>query len=141
MPNDYRKNDYTWIKELLDYPRTLEERLDFFEDTSQVAVPDDPIDQVIFQDRAKRAIRKIAQNRGHILMVGMPGTGKSMLANMFKLMLEKSFGDYIKLKDAIISYPGRDRNHVRFAYELPEKIDRLLIKLNASIESARDSVD
>jgi Lon-like ATP-dependent protease len=92
MPNDYRKNDYAWIKELLDYPRTLEERLDFFEDTSQIAVPDDPIDQVIFQDRAKRAIRKIAQNRGHILMVGMPGTGKSMLANMFKLMLEKSFG-------------------------------------------------
>jgi Lon-like ATP-dependent protease len=141
MPNDYRKNDYTWIKELLDYPRTLEERLDFFEDTSQIAVPEDPIDQVIFQDRAKRAIRKIAQNRGHILMVGMPGTGKSMLANMFKLMLEKSFGDYIKPKNAIISYPGRDRNHVRFAYERPEKIDRLLIKLNASIESARDSVD
>jgi hypothetical protein len=57
MPNDYRKNDYTWIKELLDYPRTLEERLDFFEDTSQIAVPEDPIDQVIFQDRAKRAIK------------------------------------------------------------------------------------
>ncbi len=141
MPNDYRKKDYEWIKELLDYPRTLEERLHFFDDTSQISVPDDPIDQVIFQERAKRAIRKIAQNKGHILMVGRPGTGKSMLANMFKQMLEKSFGDYIKPKDAIIAYPGRDRNHIRFAYERPQKMDKLLISLNAAIESARDSVD
>lgn len=141
MPNDYRKKDYEWIKELLDYPRTLEERLHFFDDTSQISVPEDPIDQVIFQERAKRAIRKIAQNKGHILMVGRPGTGKSMLANMFKQMLEKSFGDYIKPKDAIIAYPGRDRNHIRFAYERPQKMDKLLISLNAAIESARDSVD
>jgi Lon-like ATP-dependent protease len=61
-----------------------------FEDTSQIAIPEDPIDRVIFQDKAKRAIRKIAQNRGHILMVGRPGTGKSMLANMFKEVLEQS---------------------------------------------------
>ncbi|UCG06547.1 MAG: ATP-binding protein [Desulfobacterales bacterium] len=141
MPNDYRKKDYEWIKELLDYPRTLEERLHFFDDTSQISVPEDPIDQVIFQERAKRAIRKIAQNKGHILMVGRPGTGKSMLANMFKQMLEKSFGDYIKPKDAIIAYPGRDRNHIRFAYERPQKMDKLLISLNEAIESARDSVD
>ncbi len=82
--SDYKDNDYEWIKELLDYPRALEERLDFFTDTTQIDIPEDPIDQVIFQDKAKRAIRKIAQNRGHILMVGRPGTGKSMLANMLK---------------------------------------------------------
>ena len=74
-------------------------------------------------------------------MVGRPGTGKSMLANMFKQMLEKSFGDYIKPKYAIIAYPGRDRNHIRFAYELAQKMDKLLISLNEAIESARDSVD
>jgi Lon-like ATP-dependent protease len=141
MSEDYGKNDYKWIKELLGYPDTLEERLSFFEDTSQISIPDDPIDQVIFQDRAKKAIRKIAQNKGHILMVGRPGTGKSMLANMFREVLEKSFGEYIKPKDAIVAYPGKDRNHVRIAYESPNKIDNFLIKINQAIEVARDSVD
>jgi Lon-like ATP-dependent protease len=141
MSNDYKKNDYKWIKELLDYPRTLEKRLSFFEDTSQISVPDDPIDHVIFQDKAKRAIRKIAQNKGHILMVGRPGTGKSMLANMLKEVLEKSFGDYIKPKDAIVAYPGKDKNHIRIAYVNPEKIDTFITKLNNAIELARDSID
>jgi Lon-like ATP-dependent protease len=141
MSTDYRKNDYAWIKELLDYPRTLEERLHFFEDTSQISVPDDFIERVVFQDRAKRAIRKIAQNKGHILMVGKPGTGKSMLADMFKELLQKSLGDYLKSKDAIVAYPGKDRNHIRIAYESPMKMDRLLAKLNRAIESARASVD
>jgi Lon-like ATP-dependent protease len=139
--SDYKDNDYEWIKELLDYPCKLAERLDFFEDTSQIAIPQDPIDRVIFQDNAKRAIRKIAQNRGHILMVGSPGTGKSMLANMFKEVLEKSLGDYLRPQDAIIAYPGKDKNHVRIAYEAPDRIERLLENLNTAIDSARDAVD
>ena len=141
MTSDYNSNDYEWIKELLDYPRTLEDRLNFFEDTSQIAIPEDPIDRVIFQDKAKRAIRKIAQNRGHILMVGRPGTGKSMLANMFKEVLEQSLGDYLRPQEAIIGYPGKDKNHVRIAYEDPEKIEHLLDMFLKGIDSARDSVD
>jgi Lon-like ATP-dependent protease len=141
MTSDYKDNDYGWIKELLDYPRTLEKRLKFFEDTSQIRVPEDPIDRVIFQDKAKRAIRKIAQNRGHILMVGRPGTGKSMLANMFKEVLEQSLGDYLRPREAIIAYPGKDKNHVRIAYETPEKIEPVLDTLIKGIDSARDSVD
>ena len=29
MPTDYKETDYDWIRELLDYPRILEERLAF----------------------------------------------------------------------------------------------------------------
>jgi Lon-like ATP-dependent protease len=141
MTNDYKDSDYEWIKELLDYPRTLEARLDFFNDTSQIEIPEDPIDQVIFQDKAKRGIRKIAQNRGHILMVGRPGTGKSMLANMFKEVLEKSFGDYLRPREAIVAYPGKDKNHIRIAYEQPEIIEQLLDDFTKAIDAARDSVD
>jgi ATP-dependent Lon protease len=126
---------------LLDYPHNLEDRLEFFDDTSQIEVSEDPIERVIFQDKAKRAIRKIAQNRGHILMVGSPGTGKSMLANMFKEVLEKSLGDYLRPRDAIIAYPGKDKNHVRIAYEDPQKIEPLLENFNKAIDSARDSVE
>ncbi|MGD8273909.1 MAG: ATP-binding protein [Desulfobacterales bacterium] len=141
MMSDYKENDYEWIKELLNYPRSLEKRLDFFTDTAQIHVPDDPIDQVIFQDKAKRAIRKIAQNRGHILMVGRPGTGKSMLANMFKEVLVESLGDYLRPQEAIIAYPGKDKNHVRVAYELPHLIEPLLDNFNQAIDLAKDAVD
>ena len=88
MNDVYNQNDYKWVEELLCYPENLEQTLDFFEDTSEIAIPRDPIEKVIFQDKAKKAIRKIAQNKGHILMVGKPGTGKSMLANMFEEVVD-----------------------------------------------------
>jgi len=141
MSCDYNENDYRWIKELLDYPATLQERLGQFDDTSQIELTSDPIDRVIFQDRAKRAIRKIAQNKGHILMVGRPGTGKSMLANMFKEVLEKSIGDYLRPTESIVAYPGKDRNHIRFAYEHPAKIDLIITDLNTAIETASNNMD
>ncbi|MBW2488166.1 MAG: ATP-binding protein, partial [Deltaproteobacteria bacterium] len=141
MKSDYKDTDYEWIKELLDYPRALEKRLDFFSDTAQIEVPADPVDRVIFQDKAKRAIRKIAQNRGHILMVGRPGTGKSMLANMFKEVLEESLGDYLRPREAIIACPGKDKNHVHIAYEKPHIIDPLLENFNRAIDAAKDAVE
>ncbi len=141
MNNEYKENDYMWIKELMQYPDTLAGHLEFFEDTSQIDVPEDPIERVIFQNRAKEAIRKIAQNKGHILMVGRPGTGKSMLANMFNDVLEKSLGDYIRPAESIVAYPGKDKNHIRVAYEEPEKIDNLIVCLNKEIECARKSAD
>ena len=94
----YNENDYKWIKEILLYPQNLAKHLNYLHDTSQIKIPDDPIEKVIFQDKAKKAIRKIAQNRGHMLMVGRPGTGKSLLAGMFRHVLDKSLGDYIKPK-------------------------------------------
>ena len=128
MSDAYNDNDYKWIKELMLYPRTLEKHLNYLEDTSQVDIPRDPIERVIFQDNAKKAIRKIAQNRGHMLMVGKPGTGKSMLADMFRHVLDKSLGDYIRPKESIAAYPGKDNNHVRFAYADPENLIPALMR-------------
>jgi Lon-like ATP-dependent protease len=141
MYNVYNENDYKWIRELMLYPRTLDKNLDEIEDTSQVTVPDDAIEKVIFQDQAKKAIRKIAQNKGHMLMVGKPGTGKSMLSGMFKHVLDKSLGDYIRPKDSIAAYPGKDNNHVRFAYADPERLDKYINQVRAQIETAKNSAD
>jgi Lon-like ATP-dependent protease len=141
MHEHYGEKDYRWIKELMDYPKALARRLDFMRDTSQIDVPVDPIEKVIFQDRAKTAIRKIAQNKGHILLVGKPGTGKSLLADMFEKVLTQSMGDYLAPKEAIIAYPGKDRNHIRFAYEDTQKADALIDHLGNDIEKARNSAD
>jgi Lon-like ATP-dependent protease len=141
MTSDYKENDYAWIKELMHYPQTLEQHISFFEDTSEISVPNDPIEQVIFQDKAKAAIRKIAQNKGHVLMVGRPGTGKSMLANMFNEVVDKSFGDYLRQKQSIVAYPGKDKNTIRVAYEDSEKLDDQLAKIMNKIVSAEESVD
>jgi len=141
MTSDYKENDYAWITELMHYPQTLEQHLSFFKDTSKISVPKDPIEQVIFQDKAKGAIRKIAQNKGHILMVGRPGTGKSMLANMFNEVIDKSLGDYLRPKQSIVAYPGKDKNNIRIAYEYSEKIDDRIAEIINRIVSVEESID
>ena len=47
--------------------------------TKNIPVPEHIIDQVIGQDSAVNIIKKAAQQRRHVLLIGEPGTGKSML--------------------------------------------------------------
>ncbi|MFO7985848.1 MAG: S16 family serine protease [Desulfatiglandaceae bacterium] len=140
MLRDYASADYASVQELMTYPDTLNQYLAFFEDTSQVEVPDDPIEKVIFQARAKEAIRKVAQNKGHVLMVGRPGTGKSLIAKMFNEVLDKSLGDYLRPRHSIVAYPGKDKNHIRIAYEDPQHMDEYISRIRASIQTAGENI-
>ena len=58
-----------------------------FEDTSTVKVPESLIDQVIGQDEAVEVIRKAAHQRRHVMLIGSPGTGKSMLGRAMSELL------------------------------------------------------
>ncbi len=60
-----------------------------FEDTSQVSVPPALLDQVIGQEEAVRLARLIAKQRRHLLLVGPPGTGKSMIAQAISSLLQR----------------------------------------------------
>ncbi|MCF8082672.1 MAG: ATP-binding protein [Deltaproteobacteria bacterium] len=140
MPCDYTSADYASVQELAAYPDTLNQYLDFFEDTSQISIPEDPIEKVIFQTRAKEAIRKVAQNKGHVLMVGRPGTGKSLIAKMFNEVLDRSLGDYLRPRRSIVAYPGKDQNHIRIAYEDPPNINEYISGIRALLQTAEESI-
>lgn len=70
--------------------------------SSQVEVPPKLIDQVIGQERAVEVIKKAAIQRRHVMMIGSPGTGKSMLAKAMAELLPKE-----ELQDILI-YPNSD---------------------------------
>jgi Lon-like ATP-dependent protease len=70
--------------------------------SSQVEVPEKLIDQVIGQEHAVEVIKKAAIQRRHVMMIGSPGTGKSMLGKAMAEMLPKE-----ELQD-ILAYPNSD---------------------------------
>ncbi|HON81743.1 MAG TPA: ATP-dependent protease LonB [Methanoregulaceae archaeon] len=72
------------------------------ESSSEIDVPQSLIDQVIGQEHAVEVIRKAAIQRRHVMMIGSPGTGKSMLAKAMAELLPKE-----DMQDILV-YPNSD---------------------------------
>ncbi len=73
-----------------------------FQTTAQVEVPPRLLDQVIGQDEAVEVARKAATQKRHMMLIGEPGTGKSMLARAMVDFLPKE-----QLQD-ILAYPNNE---------------------------------
>jgi len=57
--------------------------------TAEVEIPADPLDRVIGQDEAVELARIAGKQRRNLLLVGPPGTGKSMIAQALSLHLPR----------------------------------------------------
>ncbi|MFC7138576.1 ATP-dependent protease LonB [Halosimplex aquaticum] len=75
------------------------------ETTGDIEVPDRLVDQVIGQDHARDVVKKAAKQRRHVMMIGSPGTGKSMLAKAMSQLLPKE-----ELQDVLVYHNPDDGN-------------------------------
>ena len=73
--------------------------------TADIEVPDRLVDQVIGQDHARDVVLKAAKQRRHVMMIGSPGTGKSMLAKAMSQLLPKE-----ELQDVLVYHNPDDGN-------------------------------
>ncbi len=76
-----------------------------YKNTSEIQVPKQLIDQVIGQDSAVELIKKAAKQKRHIMLIGAPGTGKSMIASALAEILPP-----YRLKDLLV-YANPEDNH------------------------------
>jgi Lon-like ATP-dependent protease len=79
-----------------------------FSDTSSITVPENLVDQVIGQDDAVEVIKKAARQRRHVMLIGSPGTGKSMLGKAMSELLPVE-----ELQDVLVYANPEDNNTPR----------------------------
>jgi Lon-like ATP-dependent protease len=76
-----------------------------FVSTAEVKIPKKLANQVIGQDEAVIVIKKASEQKRHVMLIGEPGTGKSMLANSMVEFLPKD-----ELQDIIVFHNPEDSN-------------------------------
>jgi len=76
-----------------------------FKTTADIPVPEKIIDQIIGQDKAVDIIKKAAKQKRNVLLIGTPGTGKSMMAQgMAELMPAEELQD-------VLAYPNKNNEN------------------------------
>ncbi len=92
-----------------------------FKSTADIKVPKRIIEQIVGQNEAVEVIKKAAQQRRHVLLIGEPGTGKSMLGLALAELLPME-----KLTD-IIAFPNPNDENMPLIRTVPAGQGRDLV--------------
>src|SRR3989338_11332734 len=76
-----------------------------FKTTAEIKVPTKIIDQIIGQENAVDIVRKVARQRRHLLLIGPPGVGKSLVGQGLAELLPRE-----KLADVLAFSNPADEN-------------------------------
>ena len=101
--------------------------------TEEVPIPEKLVDQVIGQEAASIVVRKAAEQRRHVIMVGEPGTGKSMLSRSMTEFLPRE-----QLEDILVFRNQEDENEPRVRTVPAGRGSRIISERKAQIRIQKE---
>src|SRR5690348_6503283 len=92
-----------------------------FKTTAEIKIPERTIDQIIGQENAAAIVKKAAKQHRNILLIGEPGTGKTMMAQAMAELLPAT-----ALEDVLVYKNVNDENRpmVKVVKTYPNGIEK-----------------
>ena len=116
------------IKKQVKAPKKATAKITSFKTTKDIPLSKVLIDNIIGQEEAVEVIKRAAQRRRHVLLVGAPGTGKSMLGVALAELLPKE-----KLVD-VLSFKNPDDENEPLVRVMPSGQGKPMVQ-RARLES------
>jgi len=106
-----------------------------FKTTAELKVSNKISEQIIGQEQGLQLIKKAAQHRRHIMLIGHPGTGKSLLGQALAELLPTAG----ELQD-VLCYPNeKDPNNPLIKTFPAEEGEKTIVKVRNSLENSLTS--